>query len=243
MTDEYKKIIIYVDYREEKSGIPQLLESAGLSLVRTNLSIGDYVISNEIVIERKSAYDFVHSLFDGRLFDQARRLKESYGSAIIIVEGNPIRLRRYRSRSKQIYAAITALLLDFDIKLIYSEGVQHTAIIIESLARRLVRAQREAVVLHKKPKLETLQDQQLYILQSFPSIGAKTAKKILERFGSIREFCNASISELSGIEGIGFKKAEHIYKLLNMRFKIKEQKSKDNKKKKTTLMDFYHEED
>ena len=241
--NEEKNIIIYVDYREEKSGIPQLLESAGLKIVRTNLSVGDYVLSNEIVIERKNAYDFVHSLFDGRLFDQARRLRETYGSAIIIVEGNPIRIRRYKSRSRQIYAAIATLTLDFDIKILYSEGIEHTAIIIESLARRLMRTQREAVVLHKKPKLETLRDQQLYVIQSFPSIGVKTAKKILEKFGSIKDFCNATISELSSVEGIGEKKAEQIYKLLNLKYKNAEKKQIEAKKRKATLMDFYESDD
>ncbi len=239
MNESEKPLIIYADYREEKSGIPRLIEESGLRVVRKNLSIGDYVISNEIVVERKSAYDFVHSLFDGRLFDQARRLREAYGSAIIIIEGNPVRLRRYRKMTKQIYAAISSLLVDYDIKIIYSDNVEHTAIIIESLARRLLKSRRTAVVLHKKPKLETIQEQQLYIIQSFPSIGAKTAEKILEYFGSLREFCNASISDLSRVEGIGAKKAEQIYKILNSSYVGK---TRQGRKRRRTLTDYYVEE-
>ncbi len=234
---EYTRIIVYADYREDKSGIPKLIEEEGITVVRRNLSIGDYLVSNEIVVERKTAYDFANSLFDGRLFDQAKRMSESFREVIYVVEGDPTRLRRYRGLEKQLLAALVTLLVDYSAKVIYSSGPRQTAYIIASLARRLEKS-RSAVAVRKKVKLETVDDWQEFILQSFPGIGSKTARKIMERFKTLRDFCNASKAELSAIEGIGERRAEFIITILNRRFRY----YKGTPRKRVTLDEFYGRE-
>ncbi|MCE4627676.1 MAG: helix-hairpin-helix domain-containing protein [Desulfurococcales archaeon] len=227
-------IVVYADYREERSGVPRLIEEEGVPVVRKNLPMGDYVVSDNIVVERKTAWDFAKSLFDGRLFDQARRMREEYETVIFIVEGDPLRLRRYRNMQKQLYAAMVTLLVDYDSKIIYSGSPRESAYIIASIARRLAKTERYAILARKKGRIETVTDWQYYILQSFPGIGAKTARRIAERFKSLREFCNASLSEIASIEGVGEKKAELIFTILNRRF--------DNytgRRKRATLEDFY----
>jgi len=44
-----------------------------------------------------------------------------------------------------------------------------------------------------------------FIVESFPGIGPKTSKKLLEKFGSIKEVVNASEEDLKKVIG---KKAE-----------------------------------
>lgn len=51
------KPIILADYREEKSGIEQLLKKQNVIVKFQQLTIGDYIISGEYVIERKTAKD------------------------------------------------------------------------------------------------------------------------------------------------------------------------------------------
>ena len=230
---EEKKIVVYADVREEKSGVPRLIEARGILVVRKQLPVGDYIVSGEAVVERKSAYDFAHSLFDGRLFEQASRLSESYPIVVYIVEGDPFRVRRFAGRREQLTAALVALILDYNVKVIYSVGPDHTASIIASLARRMQQAGRRGVVIHKKPKLCSTREWQLYILQSFPGIGPKTAERILERFGSIEAFVRASMSEIAKVPGIGEKKAEEIKRILMAKY------SRDaGRKPRTTLDDF-----
>lgn len=217
--EEWKsKAIIYADVREERSGIPDILKSSGVMVALKQLTVGDYLISGEVVVERKSAHDFARSLFDGRLFDQARRLTESYPVAVYIVEGDPLRLYRYQDKVKQLTAALVALIIDFNVRVVYSEGPWHTAMIIESLAKRSLQGGR-SVTIHKKPKLESTREWQLYIVESFPGIGPKTAERILETFGSIERFVNASIVELSKVPGLGEKKAETIKRILKSPYK------------------------
>lgn len=62
--------LIIADYREQASGIPKLLAGKGLHIQLSRLDTGDYILHNELVIERKSAVDFIQSLLSGRLFSQ-----------------------------------------------------------------------------------------------------------------------------------------------------------------------------
>ena len=83
-----KDLRIIIDERERKSGIPKLLQKIGINVEVKTLPIGDYIVSHETVVERKSISDFISSIFDGRLFDQCNRLKEHFQFPIILLEGN-----------------------------------------------------------------------------------------------------------------------------------------------------------
>ena len=77
---------IVADEREKKSGIPSLLKGIGINLEIKTLSIGDYIVAPETIVERKSISDLVSSVFDGRLFDQCNRMRENFQFPIIIID-------------------------------------------------------------------------------------------------------------------------------------------------------------
>ena len=207
---------IYVDVREQASGVPELLRKAGLIVIEKQLPEGDYLIPEDHVVERKSVHDFVASLFDGRLFEQAQRLRDRYSDVYYIIEGDLGReMRFWRGRERQLRGALVALVADYNVKLLWSSDEQETAWYLEALARRLEREPVGAVVINKKPRsLRDVREWQLYILQAFPGIGPKTAERILERFGSIEGFVRASVSELASVEGVGESKAQRIKEIL-----------------------------
>ena len=78
---------VIVDERERGSRVPEELKKFDVFVKFDTLIVGDYLISSDVVVERKTASDFINSIIDGRLFDQAGRLKDSYERPIIIVEG------------------------------------------------------------------------------------------------------------------------------------------------------------
>lgn len=53
------------------------------------LPVGDYLISGEVVVERKTHADFSTSLLDGRLFPQAAALAHGPHRPLILLEGPP----------------------------------------------------------------------------------------------------------------------------------------------------------
>ena len=58
---------VIVDVREFRSSLPSLLHAAGFVVVPLTLTIGDYVISPEMAVERKSLPDLIQSFNSGRL--------------------------------------------------------------------------------------------------------------------------------------------------------------------------------
>ncbi len=57
-------IEIYADHRETKSGIPSALEDLGAEVIVKTLEVGDYHVSDDVIIERKTTSDFIHSIID-----------------------------------------------------------------------------------------------------------------------------------------------------------------------------------
>jgi len=214
------RIRVYADLREERSGVIEELERMGVLVIKRQLPLGDYLVSEEAVVERKTVKDFASSLVDGRLFDQASRLSESYSDVYYIVEGSPRYLSRWGDRGHQTLAALVALTVDYGVRVLWSEGPQTTAYLIAQLAKRYQGEKGgTSMVLHRKPRLSSLADWQLYIVQAFPGVGPKTARAILERFGTLESFCRAPLSELSRIPGLGEKRAERIKAILVTPFK------------------------
>lgn len=214
---------IYADYREEKSGVPELLKKLGALVILENLSVGDYVVGEGVIIERKSVTDFVKSIFDKRLFDQASKLKETSSNAFIILEGSIERAKRFTSNWNAVLGALVSIQVGYGIGILLSSDVEDTAYLIYKLGEKFLEPQRRTINLVRKPKLSTLRDAQLFVVQSFPNIGPVLAEKLLERFGSIKDICNASISDLQKV--LGEKRAEELFKLINSKFNDKSSES------------------
>ncbi|ADL18793.1 Repair endonuclease XPF [Acidilobus saccharovorans 345-15] len=229
-----KRTRVYADVREEASGVPSLLESLGVLVIRKQLPEGDYIIPPDIVVERKNAKDFVSSLFDGRLFDQASRMRNDYEEVFYIIEGDFSRELRYWSdKERQLIGALATLVASYNVKLLWSGSARQTAEYLASLASKYLTKGRGSrpVIINKKPSAQSLREWQLYIVESFPGIGAKTAERILEKFGSLESFFNASLAELASVEGVGESKAARIKELLKAPFK--------GERRVTTLDKFY----
>ena len=56
-------IKITCDFREKRSGIPEMLIQKNAEVGFSNLIAGDYIINNQIIVERKSAEDCISFLF------------------------------------------------------------------------------------------------------------------------------------------------------------------------------------
>ena len=78
---------IIIDDREIK--LMKILDTKKDKLVyeTKRLDIADIVISKDVAIERKEGFDFTASIMDNRLFEQLLRLRETYQTAILIIEG------------------------------------------------------------------------------------------------------------------------------------------------------------
>jgi len=125
---------IYADDREKVSGIPELLKELGVVVILTQLSVADYVISENVAVERKAVTDLVNSVFDKRFFDQLNRLSEAYNNPILIIEGDINIIRNITEKWHAINNALIAATIDYNIKVLYSRDRRDTAEILKKLA-------------------------------------------------------------------------------------------------------------
>jgi len=66
---------VVADDRERASGVVEALRvMEGVEVVGERLTLGDNLVDDRPLFERKTAVDFANSLVDGRLFQQACRL-------------------------------------------------------------------------------------------------------------------------------------------------------------------------
>ena len=214
-------IRIVIDERERKSGIPKLLQAIGVNVEVKTLPIGDYIVSHETVVERKSIHDFISSIFDGRLFDQCNRLKENFKFPIILLEGNVDEIESITENPLVFYGALSTIAVDFKIPVIPTPNASHTAKLLVSLSSR--KESIKGPLLKKIKKSNNIQKQQLIVLCSLPGIGEKTAIRMLEKFGTPLKALSSSTKDLAKIPGLGESRAKKIKKML-------QEKSKHTKK-------------
>ena len=79
---------ILVDYREMGTKTPFYLYQNGFNIINTNLEIGDYILSNNYCIERKSisTKDLYQSLNSKHLMNQVVKMTEYFCNIILLIE-------------------------------------------------------------------------------------------------------------------------------------------------------------
>lgn len=220
---------IVVDERERSSGIPQILARLGDYIVYKILDVGDYIVGESVAVERKRVPDFIRSIFDGRIFDQVRRLLDVYDKVVLLVQGSPSEVRMITDKWSSFYGTIARMIIEDSVSIVYTRDIEDTAYLIHSLAQK---SQSPGIggghpLIHKKPKLGSVDEWQIYIVQSLPYIGPKLARKLLERFGSVLSVFNASAMELSRVEGISEWKAQEIVRILRSPYNKDSVKNKE----------------
>jgi len=183
-----------------------------------SLEVGDYVISDRVAIERKTAQDFVASIIDPErnLFRQIADLSRSYERPVLILEGRDLYTRQVSPSS--IQGALASVALDYGVPIIPTEDQEDTASLIHLLASREGREGREPK-LHSHKTARTLKEQQEYLISAIPSVGPSVAKNLLRHFGSIERVIAASMEELQEVDMVGPKIAERIRELVGGEYK------------------------
>jgi DNA excision repair protein ERCC-4 len=219
-------IRIVVDEREKNSQIPNLLKIMGVFVDYKQLAVGDYIVSPETVIERKTINDLINSIYDGRLFVQCSDMINHYSKPFIIIEGNIEDLdsrEKIEFDSKLIvdkirvaYDTLIKIALNFRIPILYTPSIHYTAELLIHLASIPFNdVSHGGPLLKKIKKTNPIYIQQLYVLTSLPGIGTKLATRLLDKFHSPKNVLNASMADLARVPGLGNMRAEKIRRILD----------------------------
>lgn len=77
---------VVVDVREFRSALPSLLHGNSILIVPCQLTVGDYVLTPDICVERKSVRDLIASLRNGRLYNQTETMLQHYKNPLLLIE-------------------------------------------------------------------------------------------------------------------------------------------------------------
>ena len=200
------KIKIIADIHEKDSMIfSQLKSSPEIELIIQSLKIGDYLVGNTI-IERKTTNDFISSMINKRLSIQLKNMQQ-YNERILIIEGNlseHLSLREdgegwragKRINPNAIRGFILSIITNYQTPIIFTTNYKDTSKYLITLAKQQI--SKTSSSLHSRiPK--TIEEQKQYILESFPTIGEKKAKMLLEKFHSLKNTFSASEEDLKEV--------------------------------------------
>jgi len=115
---------VVVDQRELDSTIAKDLSTwDGLTTRLETLAVGDYVLSDRVAVERKSAADFVDSVLDAdrSLFTQVGELSRAYARPTVVVEGSNLYGQR-NVEPNAIRGALASLAVDFGVSVLRTES-------------------------------------------------------------------------------------------------------------------------
>jgi len=217
---EEKVVAIIADHREKDNRIVKNLIDLGVSVKTGQLEVADYLVSGRVAVELKKVPDFVASIIDGRLLEQVRGLKNNFEKAVLVIEGEEDIYSIRKVHANAIRGMLASIVLDFGIPILYTKSPQDTASLLAVMAKREQNKSGEFSYHASKPR--TMKEQQEFIVSSLPNIGVLNARKLLERFGSVKNLVNANKVELLEVDKIGDKIADRLLEMFEKKYEKEE---------------------
>lgn len=214
------KLKILADTREIKSGVLKCLDAYGIELKTMKLDVADYVVSEDMAVERKTIADFNASLIDGKrnLFSQLSDLSRAYKKPVLIIEGDE-NLAAGQMNENSIRGALLSIEIDFGVSVFYTKSEEETALLLKMMAKKEQINERKTINPHGKKPAKTTHEQQEYILSSISGVGPHAAQILLQEFGSLNSIFNATEDELCRVKGIGKVTAKRIREVVEAEYK------------------------
>lgn len=206
---------IIVDMREFRSELPSLIHRRGIDIEPVTLEVGDYILTPDICVERKSVSDLIGSLNNGRLYTQCVSMCRYYKRPILLIEFDPNKPFSLTSRSSfhqeisvnDITSKITLLTLHFPrLRILWCPSPYATAELFEELKQN--RPQPDAATaMAITADSETIPESEKYnpgpqdFLLKLPGVNAKNCRAIMNHVKNIAELTTLSLERLSEILG------------------------------------------
>jgi ERCC4-type nuclease len=213
--------IIIVDSREASSAakIVKGLIERGVNVKTEALEKGDYILSDQCAVERKTVHDFVYTLTRRYLFEQLFRLKEAYPKSLILLEGYlPIIYKFSHIQPVAVWGAMFALAKN-GIAMVNTASYKETVDFLYVAARQEQIVEKRAPIVHSFKKIDTLTDAQVYFVASLPNIGREKATAILESYQTpLNALINADDWSKT-VDGLGPVITNKVREVLNTPYK------------------------
>lgn len=204
---------VKIDSREQKR-IPiakEYYESQGLNVSIEELSTGDYLFDNKVVMEFKTFGDFFASITDGRLWNESQKQMENYPIHFVVIHGTN---RDYKEafthtgiEEKHINGAIGRLLT-------YTKIIRGTGTLTDTFELMRITAEKclDNKTLTRQFGTKSINPAFNYLCYCIDGIKGERAKTIVNylKLETLEDLRNLDEDKLKTVPGIGDKLTEKI---------------------------------
>ncbi|XP_078415233.1 DNA repair endonuclease XPF isoform X1 [Cetorhinus maximus] len=206
---------IIVDVREFRSELPSLIHRRGIDIEPVTLEVGDYILTPDICVERKSVSDLIGSLNSGRLYTQCITMSRYYKRPVLLIEFDPNKPFSLNSRGSvhqeisinDITSKLTLLTLHFPkLRILWCPSPYVSAELFEELKQNRPEPD-AATALAVTTESEMVSESDRYspgaqdFLLKMPGVNAKNCRALMNQVRSIAELVTISQERLAEILG------------------------------------------
>ena len=218
------KVKVYIDSREQDKiqkviqfweASKQKFPNIDLIEIKT-LATSDICTSDGLFgVERKSSADFIGSILGGKLKQQLHELKQNFKYAFLFVEdydGIMDCIQKTPQIHPNVIIGATASAFGHSHVPICYVGDFYIPLVLATI-EKFLDGKDEQYEKDYTPirRASTKNEEKMNIMIGLPNIGFTDGEKLLQHFDyKISKIVNASVDELTEVEGIGLTKAQRI---------------------------------
>lgn len=209
---------VTIDSREQSriTSATQYYENQGYEVEVAELKIGDYLFQNQVCFEFKTIPDFISSIQNGRVFNQAINMAENYDYHYVIIQGDEHTRSRSLGMSQQyIPVNITQYLGALASLNRFTTVIESYNPIVEEAYYRMMITAHKAI--QNKPLVKKFPRKDKnpafnYLCYCIYGVSAKRAQDIVYtcHLKTMEDLFNLTHQDLIKIDGIGDNLADRI---------------------------------
>ncbi|XP_035515235.1 DNA repair endonuclease XPF [Morone saxatilis] len=207
---------VIVDMREFRSELPSLLHRRGLDIEPVTLEVGDYILTPDTCVERKSVSDLIGSLQSGRLYTQCLSMTRYYKKPVLLIEFDPqkpfsLMARsdfRHEISSNDISSKLTLLTLHFPrLRILWCPSPHATADLFLDLKQGRSEPDAAAAQAVTAESDMVAESADLYnpgpydFLLKMPGVNTKNYRALIKNANSVADLTKLSQDKLAEILG------------------------------------------
>ncbi|XP_015260912.1 PREDICTED: DNA repair endonuclease XPF [Gekko japonicus] len=220
---------VVVDMREFRSELPSLIHRRGIDIDPVTLEVGDYILTPDICVERKSISDLIGSLNNGRLYGQCVSMCRYYKRPVLLIEFDPGKSFSLPSRASlhqeisgnDVTSKLVLLTLHFPrLRLLWCPSPYATAELFEELKQNRPQPDPLAAAAVTADS-ESLPESDRYspgpqdFLLKMPGVNAKNCQAVMNRVKSLAELITLSQDKLAELLG-NASSAKQLYEFIHL---------------------------
>lgn len=225
---------VVIDVREFRSSLPSLLHGRSIQVIPCMLTVGDYVITPHICIERKSVRDLISSFKNGRLFNQVETMLQHYKNPMLLIEfdqNKSFTLDPFAdahsvtsslstaANPADLQSKIVLLTLAFPrLKVIWSSSPYQTAEIFEEMKKHQeepdpIKAVQIGLIAGEEPEDQSFNQTPQEMLRALPGVTGKNYQRLTLEVETVQDLSNMREEELDPL--VGKEAGRQIHRFFN----------------------------